>query len=66
MRCANCFYYSIGKCHRYPPVVHIREQYYDGGADKYGDFPKVSLDDWCGEYKETPITNEERGDDDPH
>ena len=47
-KCGTCRFlkeYSsrTGLCHRYPPTPQ--------GSNDNGHWPRVNLDDWCGEYK---------------
>lgn len=49
--CGCCLFYSerlgFSECHRNPPV-HV-----DGSGDELGAWPKITEEDWCGEFKES-------------
>ena len=37
MKCKNCKWFSLGRCHRHPPID--------------GRFSSVVEDDWCGDFE---------------
>jgi hypothetical protein len=61
-RCSRCAFFkifsdddSVGECHRYPPKVASKRksgEHKSGGRRVLADvFPRVSEDNFCGEYQ---------------
>ena len=61
MKCQDCkFFYKdmilsdfFGRCRRYPPQVVEHE------SDLESIFPVVHRNEWCGEFKQVPLSPEE-------
>ena len=49
--CKTCIYFRDGNCVRYPPqlVAVVDNEYYDATA--WSEFPTISENDFCGEYR---------------
>lgn len=68
--CKTCYFFEpmgtdedtcMGFCHRYPPVFCFSKSTMQGldeferlAVNSEGYQPKVSHDDWCGEYRAAP------------
>lgn len=68
--CGRCYYFDrlndgsekrsrIGKCHRYPPIVVVREV--KGTPTIETTAPRVSDTYWCGEYEPGHVADADRG-----
>lgn len=60
-KCKNCKFFEEEKCKRFPPTFSFKHGYTDhyGSGEYIGnfykptiEFPNVSNDEWCGEFKD--------------
>ena len=50
-RCFNCFYYREPDCRRTAPQATFTNEVQSRRAAFHLTWPKVGIDDWCGEYR---------------
>ena len=55
--CLNCHYADGGSCHRFPPqwASWPNDNQHPIMYQPYANFPNVSPNEWCGEWKEAKL-----------